>query len=74
MDYFRRLVSSIVRSHLAVTYRYPPRRWTLGDTLGAAARYCGALLAVPVLLLRKDGWRETSLVLTARRAAIRGPG
>jgi glycosyltransferase involved in cell wall biosynthesis len=73
MDYFRRLVASIVRSHLAVTCRYPPRPWTLRDRLRAIAEYGGALLAVPVLLLRKDGWRETSLVLTARRAAIRGP-
>lgn len=73
MDYFKRLVASIVRSHLAVTYRYPPRTWTLSDKVGAIARYGGALLAVPVLLLRKDGWRETSLVLTARRAAISGP-
>lgn len=73
MAYFRRVVSSVVRSHLTLTHRYPPRPWTMRDRLRALGTYCGTLLAIPVLLLRKDGWRETSLVLTARRAAIRGP-
>ena len=73
MDYFKRLVASVVRSHLTLTYRYPPRPWTMRDRLRAIGRYAAALLAAPALLLGKDGWRETSLVLTARRAAIRGP-
>jgi glycosyltransferase involved in cell wall biosynthesis len=73
MEYFTRLVASVVRSHLTLVYRYPPRPWTLRDRLGALARYCGAVIAVPVLLCRRDGWRETRLVLTARRAAIEGP-
>jgi hypothetical protein len=73
MPYFRRLVASVVRSHLALIHRYPPRPWTRADRWRAIAIYCGAVAAVPVLLLRKDGWRETSLVLTARRAAIDGP-
>jgi hypothetical protein len=73
MDYFTRLVASVVRSHLTLTYRYPPRPWTMRDRLRAAARYGAAVLAVPALLLREDGWRETSLVLAARRAAMKGP-
>ena len=73
LGYFKRLVASVVRSHLTVTYRYPPRPWTARDRLRAIARYGASALAVPVLLLGADGWRETSLVLTARRAAIRGP-
>ena len=74
MDYFKRLVVSVVRSHLTVTYRYPPRAVDDAATrLRAIVRYGASALAVPVLLLRQDGWRETSLVLTARRAAIRGP-
>ena len=73
MDYFQRLVASVVRSHLTVTYRYPPRPWRMRDRLRAIAMYGVSALAVPVLLLREVGWRETSLVLTARRAAIRGP-
>jgi glycosyltransferase involved in cell wall biosynthesis len=73
MEYFKRLVASVVRSHLTLIYRYPPRPWTMRDRLRAVARYVVSALAVPLLLLREDGWRETSLVLTARRAAIRGP-
>ena len=74
MDYFKRLVASIVRSQLTIDHRYPFRRWTTSDMLRALGMYVVALLAVPVLLLRRDGWRETSLVLAARRAAVRGPG
>jgi glycosyltransferase involved in cell wall biosynthesis len=73
MDYFKRLVASVVRSHLTLIHRYPPRPWAMRERLRALGTYFGAVLAIPVLLLRKDGWRETSLVLTARRAAIRGP-
>jgi glycosyltransferase involved in cell wall biosynthesis len=73
MDYFTRLVTSIVRSQLTIVHRYPPRPWTAVDRLVAVAKYAGALLSVPILLLRKDGWRETLLVLAARRAAARGP-
>ena len=37
MDYFKRLVVSVVRSHLTVTYPYPPRAWTR-DQLRATIR------------------------------------
>lgn len=73
MPYFKRLVATVVRSHLTLTRRYPARPWTAIDTCRALALYAGALLAIPILLCRTDGWRETSLVLTARRAAIQGP-
>jgi hypothetical protein len=73
MDYFTRLVTSIVRSQLTIEHRYPPRPWTALDKLLALAKYAGALVSVPILLLRKDGWREMLLVLAARRAASRGP-
>jgi GT2 family glycosyltransferase len=73
MTYFKRLTASVVRSQLTLTHRYPSRPWSTRDRVRALARYCGALLALPVLLLRKDGWREASLVLTARRAEIDGP-
>jgi hypothetical protein len=73
LPYFRRLVASVVRSHLTLTYRYPPRAWTWRDRWTAIARYAAALAAAPLLLLREDGGRETVLVLTARRAEIKGP-
>lgn len=73
MPYFRRLVASVVRSHLALVHRYPPHPWGARDRWRAIGRFCGAVLAIPILLLREDGWREMALVLTARRAEMRGP-
>jgi glycosyltransferase involved in cell wall biosynthesis len=73
MPYFRRLVHGVVRSHLTVTHRYPPRSWTAGERARAIARLAAAVLAFPVLLLRRDGWREAVLVLTARWAEVQGP-
>ena len=45
MDYFKRLVVSVVRSHLTVTHRYPPRAWTTRDRLRAIVRYGASALA-----------------------------
>jgi glycosyltransferase involved in cell wall biosynthesis len=70
--YICRLIIGIVRSELTLRQRYPrldppPPLWR------AVASLLFAIAAVPVLVLRTDGLRETAFVLASRWARVLGP-
>jgi glycosyltransferase involved in cell wall biosynthesis len=71
--YFARLIEGIVRSEITLRDRYGIRRYTFRSRADAVGRLGSALVALPVLLARPDGLRESIFVLASRWAALRGP-
>lgn len=71
--YFLRLIEGIVRSEITLRHRYGIRKHTLRSTLAAAGGLSIAVVALPSLLLRHDGVRESLYVLASRWATLKGP-
>jgi glycosyltransferase involved in cell wall biosynthesis len=70
--YFMRLIVGIVRSQITLNDRYGVQRYGLGRRLLALAELTLALVSLPFLLVRKDGFREALFVLTSRYARVLG--
>jgi GT2 family glycosyltransferase len=71
--YFARLIDGIVRSELTLRDRYGIAEYTFASRLKAVGRLGSALVALPALLARPDGLRESVFVLASRVAGVRGP-
>jgi glycosyltransferase involved in cell wall biosynthesis len=71
--YICRLINGIVRSQIALEAKYARQPYNLKSRFLAIMRLLMAVMACPVLFLRKDGLRETLFVLASRWARIRGP-
>jgi hypothetical protein len=71
--YFLRLIVGIVRSEatLELKYRFPPG--SLIRRLRAIGSILLALGAIPLLVLRRDPFRELLFVFAARWARLLGP-
>jgi glycosyltransferase involved in cell wall biosynthesis len=70
--YFSRLIVGIVRSEATLAQIYRPDL----PRARAASRWFQmlfALLAIPAVLFRRDGWREVCFVIASRWAAVAGP-
>ena len=71
--YFCRLITGIVRSEETLVRKYQAGTFGLRWRMNAVGRFVAALCASPVLLLRRDGIRETLFALTSRWAKLQGP-
>ena len=68
--YLVRFIMATVRAEVLIYERYGQHRIS---RLRALWRFLVSVLALPVLLLRPDGWREAIFVLAARLAVLLGP-
>jgi glycosyltransferase involved in cell wall biosynthesis len=73
VPYFTRLISGIVRSEMTLEKRINGGDGGILDRLLAGISLFFTGLAIPILLLREDGLRETIFVLASRLARLRGP-
>jgi glycosyltransferase involved in cell wall biosynthesis len=71
--YFVRLIVGIVRSQHTLDARYAGQPYNLRRRTVTLLRLFGVALATPLLLLRRDGLRETLFVMASRCASIAGP-
>jgi hypothetical protein len=71
--YFCRLIIGIVRSTLTLNAKYIGKQHGLLNRLVSLAYLMLAFLASPLLLFRRDGFRELLFVLVARWAKFLGP-
>lgn len=71
--YFCRLIIGIIRSTLTLEAKYIGKRHGLLNKFASFASLMLALLASPLLLFRRDGFRELLFVLVARWAKFLGP-
>jgi GT2 family glycosyltransferase len=71
--YFARLIDGIIRSELTLHDRYGIAEYTFRTRMRAVGRLSSALVALPALLARPDGVRESIFVLASRLAGVRGP-
>jgi glycosyltransferase involved in cell wall biosynthesis len=72
-QYFCRLIIGIVRSTLTLDAKYMEKRYGLLHKCASLANLMFALVASPLLVLRRDGFRELLFVILARWAAFLGP-
>jgi len=71
--YFCRLIIGIVRSTLTIEAKYIGKRYGFWNKLASFASLTLASLSSPLLLLRRDGFRELLFVIVARWAKLLGP-
>ena len=71
--YVCRLIIGIVRSEITLKKRHMAQKHTMMRKLEAISKMLLALLALPFLLLKRDGGRESLMVLISRYAQILGP-
>ena len=71
--YFVRLITGVVRSEETLQQKYAASYSPFRRRVDALVRLAGVALISPLLLLRKDPFRELLFVVTSRWARVRGP-
>jgi hypothetical protein len=72
-QYFCRLILGVVRSTLTLEEKYIEKNYGFVHRCVSLMNLIIALVASPLLLFRRDGWRELLFVMISRWAKFLGP-